>query len=383
MRIGIYLGYRFKVNLDGVGVGRYIARLAEGLLRERKETTVHILGMTPNIAEIEQMFKRLKADFSLRVTVYCADDLDWINANVPVDLWIIPAVIIDSAQYLTKPLIACLHDVAYIHFPELAELGQRVDGLVREITHKAVAVICNSNYIRICDGINYLRLPEEKTHVIRPAAPVEEYAGAELRSEQDMRQCYQLDRSYFVFPSNMWPPHKNHLRLVEAFFRFRHTQATGDTGPDLVFTDVFANFYYKDEFAQIVSQYDPEMLAGIKFLGKVPSRDVPALYKYAAGTVVPTLFEGSCPFPILESLLVGTPVAFGRIAVAMEIISDPGAFITFDPFDVPDMQKALEKLWERGPGAAETQKAALHGFLERTWQDVAREYYQVIAEILR
>lgn len=383
MRIGIYLGYRFKVNLDGVGVGRYIVRLTEGLLREKSETTVHILGMTSNISEIEHVFMRLKADFSERVTVYCSDNLNWINANVPVDLWIIPAVIIDSAQYLTKPLIVCLHDVAYIHFPELEELGKQVDGLVRVLTHNAAAVICNSNYIRTCDGLNYLRLPEEKTHVVRPAAPIEEYLNTVLRSEQDFREHYQLDKSYFVFPSNMWPPHKNHIRLIDAFLRFKQTQATGHAGPDLVFTDIFANFFHKDEFAQIISAYDPELVRSIKFLGKVPSQDVPALYKYAAATAVPTLFEGSCPFPILESLLMGTPVAFGRIAVAMEVISDPSAFITFDPFDVADMQKALGKLWENGPGTAEKQKAALSGFLARTWQDVAREYYEVIEGTIR
>lgn len=101
-----------------------------------------------------------------------------------------------------------------------------------------------------------------------------------------------------------------------------------------------------------------------------------------AGTVVPTLFEGRCPFPILESLIMGTPVAFSRIAVAMEVIGDPGPFITFDPYDVADMQRAIGELWESGQNTAIKQKKALSGFLLRSWRDVAREYYNVFDRII-
>ncbi len=378
MNIGIYLGYPFKVDLDGAGVGRYIFRLVEGLLRARTETDVHILAMPVNITQIAKVFMRLKTDFPDRVVVYCSDDLNWINAKLPVDLWIIPAVVIDSAQYLTKPVVVCLHDVAYIHFRELEALGKRVDGLVKVLTNKAVAVICNSDYIRTCDALNYLRLPREKTHVIRPAAPIEEYSNTVLRSEADFREHYHLDKSYFVFPSSITWRHKNHIRLIDAFFRFKQTQATRQLGPYLVFTERGDDFCQKNEFLQTVGQYDPNLLSDIIFLGRLPSQDIPALYKYAAGTIVPTLFEGSCPFPILESLIMGTPVAFGRIAVAIEVISDLRDLITFDSYDVADMQRALGELWESGPDAAEKQKAALGGFIERTWQDVAKEYYAVI-----
>lgn len=381
MRIGIYLGYHFKVALDGEGVGRYVIRLIEGLLRERTETQVHVLSMSPNYLEIESMLTPIKSLFADRVTIHCSDDLNWINSSIPVDLWIIPAVIIDSAQYLTKPLIVCLHDVAYIHVRELEALGKRVDGLVRLLTHKAVAVICNSSYIRTYDGLGYLRLSSEKTHLIRPAAPIEEYSSAVLRDEQSFREYYCLDKSYFAFPTVL-RPHKNYVRMIDAFLKFKQAQGSSQYGPYLVFTDHINSIRHNEELLKIIRKYEPVLLNNVKFIGRVPAQDVPALYKYAAGTVVPTVFEGSCPFPILESLVMGTPVAFGRIEVAQEVIRDLSAFITFDPYSVEDMQQALSELWENGSSLAAQQKTALSCFLERNWQDVAREYYNVMQQIV-
>lgn len=377
MQIGIYLGYPFPVHLEGEGIGRYVARLTEGLLRERTGTGVHILVMTPNVTEVERMFARIKTEFPERLTVHCSDNLQWININIPADLWIVPWVGLESAQYLTKPLIVCLHDLAWLHVPGLEDLGKWIDGPAKTLTHKAAAVIANSHYIRTCDGLNYLKLSPEKTCVIRPAAPVEEYGSMALCDEQDFRVQYHLDQDYFVFPTIL-RPHKNHIRLIDAFLRFKQAKVTGQSEHYLVFTD-FANVNYQKE---LFKQFDSNLLDSIKFLGRLPVQDVPALYKYATGTVVPTLFEGSCPFPILESLIMGTPVAFSRIAVAMEVIGDPGPFITFDPYDVADMQRAIGELWESGQNTAIKQKTALSGFLVRSWRDVAREYYNVFDRII-
>ncbi|VBB08532.1 glycosyl transferases group 1 [Lucifera butyrica] len=377
MRVGIYLGYPFPVLLAGEGIGRYVVRLAAGLLYEEPGTEIHILVMPPNVTEVEQMFTRLKLEFPSRLTIYCSDDLRWINTGVPVDLWIVPWVGLESAQYLTKPLLVCLHDLAWLHVPELEDLGKWIDGTAKTLTRKAAAVICNSSYIRTCDGLDYLKLSPEKTHVIRPAAPAEEYSSFALCQEQEFREQYRLNHNYFVFPSII-RPHKNHLRLIKAFFRFKQEQTTRKTELDLVFTDYWENFYHKSE---LLRGCDP-LFDSIKFLGRLPAHALPALYKYAAGTVVPTLFEGSCPFPILESLLMGTPVSFGRIAVAMEVIRDRGAFITFDPYDVADIQRAIGELWESGKSTAVKQKTALSYVLARTWRDVAREYHTVFDRIM-
>ena len=380
MKIGIYMGYLFPVPLEGEGIGRYVFRLAEGLLLARADTAVHILATTPNVAEVEKLFARLKECFSGRVVFHSADDPEWINKNVAVDVWIVPWIGLAYAQHLAKPLVVCLHDLAYIHVPELTATGKKIDGAARVLTHKAAAVVCNCAYIRTWDALFYLRIPPEKVHMIRPAAPIEEYAGTVLREEEEFRRLYGLDKRYLVFPSVV-RPHKNHIRLIEAFFRFAHRRAD-QSGPYLVFTDHVARFCRNGTLQEISGRYRRDIVNNVKCLGRLPTRDIPALYKYAAGTIVPTLFEGNFPFPILESLTMETPVAFSRIPMAMEVIDDPRDFLTFDPYDVPDIERAIDELCESEAGAAAKQRAALGGFMERTWQDVAGEYYAVIDRVL-
>jgi glycosyltransferase involved in cell wall biosynthesis len=330
---------------------------------------------------VEKLFARIVEHFPDRVVFHCANEPEWINNNVAADLWIVPWIGLGAAQHLAKPFVVCLHDLAYIHVPALAATGKQTDGAARVLAHKAAAVICNCSYICTWDALCYLRIPPTKIHVIRPAAPIEEYAGMTLRGEREFRRYYGLDKSYFVFPSIV-RPHKNHIRLIDAFFRFAQRRGADDLGPYLVFTDHVARLCWNNALRELGDRYESDIVNRVKCLGRLPARDIPALYKYAAGTVVPTLFEGNFPFPVLESLTMETPVAFSRIPMAMEAIDNPGDFIIFDPYDVADIERAIGELWECKTGLAAKQRAALGGLLERTWQDVAREYYGVIDRVL-
>ncbi len=81
---------------------------------------------------------------------------------------------------------------------------------------------------------------------------------------------------------------------------------------------------------------------------------------------MPALFEGSCPFPILESLTVDTLVAISRIEVAREVISDMNAFVTFVPYSVPEMTAAIAHLNQNRQLLVAQEKAAIWGKLQST-----------------
>ncbi|GMK43312.1 hypothetical protein PghCCS26_04390 [Paenibacillus glycanilyticus] len=380
--IGIFLNFVVQVALDGEGIGRFIVRLTEGLLLLEKNYILHIATTDVNQREMEQTFAQLQAEFQGRIHLYHSDSMDTINRTVPADTWIVPYVGMGLAQYLQKPYLVCLHDLVYLHLPELyakdMEHFQHVHAIAEKITANAAMVVFNSEFIRNHEGLTFLRLPVHKTEVVRFAAPYEEYTSIGVIAEYDFRTQYNLHGPYIAFPS-VARLHKNHHRLIDAFHRYRLTQQGRLSGLQLVFTDELGYRPNQPEIAEALNAIaDPQIRESIRFVGRIPSIHLPSLYKYAEGIVVPTLFEGSCPFPILESLIMDTPVSFGRLAVVQEVVADMSNFATFDPLDPLEMSHAIERLMINGKSVAPVQKAAFGDLLHRSWRSVAEEYSSII-----
>lgn len=386
--IGIFLGFSDQVSLSGEGIGRFTARLAEGLLAHSADTVLYVVTGEINLDEVRRLTDTVDAVYPGRLFVLPIPNMDWVNAYVPVDKWIVPYAGMAMALQLQKPVIVCLHDMVYKHFPADyysvdPEFCNRLDRIVTPLARKAAAVVFNSEFIRKHEGLQFLSLPPDKTHVIRLAPPSEEYGTIGLADEFAFRQSYGLHAPYLVYPSAI-RLHKNHDRLVEAFLAYKMSPEGRQNSLQLVMTDDWnnVNLHTAPIFAKIkvaiAACPDPQARASIRFIGRIPAQDLPSLYKYAFGTIVPTLFEGSCPFPILESLLMDTPVAVSRLEVTGEIIPTMSAFVTFDPYSIPEIHNAIHELSAYNRSLLPAEKTAISEALKRNWSDVAREYYNLV-----
>ncbi|OPA80201.1 hypothetical protein BVG16_05515 [Paenibacillus selenitireducens] len=387
-RIGVFVAFAQPLDLDGEGIGRFLARLVHGLLLQDSKTTIYVVTTAENYAGFERLFGTEFIHFPGRLNLLKSNSMDWINQHVPADVWIVPSVSLELAMYLHKPFIFCLHDLVYLHFPELyygkiPDFTNRVNRFAYPLADKAAAVVFNSHYVRTADGIGFLGLPAEKTHVIRLAAPVEEYASFGIDDEVTFRHKYNLFGHYIVFPSII-RLHKNHCRLIEAFIKFRQTADGHISKLQLVLTDNYQTSLLNKEITDVLNRcHDLEIRNSIHFMGRMPSADLPSFYRYATGTIVPTLFEGSCPFPILESLAVDTPVAASRIEVTKEVLHDLDAFIPFDPHSVDEMAFSIQLLFIHNRNLLARQKSTLSPAHYRSWSDVAQEYYNLMQQVAR
>jgi len=384
--IGFFVGYTHAVEMDGEGIGRFLARLVHGLLLHNKETVIYVVTTIETSGTFERLFNSTLAHFSERFLLVKSNSMDWINRHVPVDVWIVPFIGLENAIFLKKPYILCLHDLVYMHFQDMyygrhPELPNRLNRFVYPMADKATAIVSLSNYVRITDGVGYLRQPEEKTYVIRLASPIEEYATFGVHDDVSFREKHQLYGEYIVFPSVL-RLHKNHCRLIEAFIRFRQTPDGHTSKLQLVFTDTLHTSILYEEISAIINSCpELEIRNSIHFIGRIHSTDLPSLYKYAIGTIVPTLSEGGCPVPILESLGVGTPVAVSRIEVTKEAIPDIEAFLPFDPYSVEEMANSIQLLWAHNRNLLPRQLSALSASFPRSWSDVAHEYFSLVQHV--
>ncbi|MFE5320249.1 DUF4214 domain-containing protein [Paenibacillus sp. NPDC056579] len=384
-RVGFYLGYPMRISLDGEGIGRFIARLLEGLLLHSEDVVIDVVCFEMNYSHLVETLGKFAAQFPNRLFIHAFQDIEWVNNHVHVDAWIIPYVGLESALQLQKPIILCLHDMVHLHFKEMyydknPQWCMEIERVASAMAGKAEAVLFQSEFTRNNEGLRFLQIPSHKTHVVRFAPPIEEYHAIGTYDESLFRQKYNLYDEYIVFPSVI-RLHKNHERLIEAFLYFKASNRENRTR--LFLTDDYVHRPNSAEIAAILRRY-PDLQGSIIFSqNRMPIYDVPSLYKYAKGTIVPTLFEGAIPFPILESLLMGTQVSVSKIGVTQEVVPDMEPFIPFDPYNVYEMSIAIYRLIYSHSSLAAIQASALSSSLQRTWSDVARDYYKVIKSIRR
>jgi glycosyltransferase involved in cell wall biosynthesis len=136
-------------------------------------------------------------------------------------------------------------------------------------------------------------------------------------------------------------PHKNLVRLIEAFGRLLQ-QGSSAT---LVLAGPWDDRYpeAKAAAASMPGRRPGNLPTGerVRFLGPVADADLPALYAAATVFVLPSLYEGF-GLPVLEAMACGAAVACSNTSSLPEIAGD--AALTFDPQDVEAIAGAIGQL---------------------------------------
>jgi glycosyltransferase involved in cell wall biosynthesis len=158
---------------------------------------------------------------------------------------------------------------------------------------------------------------------------ITEFDSAEL---QRVQSRLGLPNRFVFYPAQFWP-HKNHLRLIDAF-----KQVVGQEPKlKLVLTGK-----KRDEYEVVMRTVKEAGLAdNVQHLGYVEQADLQAIYHLAAALVMPSLFE-SVSIPIYESFQTGTPVAASGILSIPEQVGDAG--LLFDPFSSSSMAESILKI---------------------------------------
>lgn len=117
----------------------------------------------------------------------------------------------------------------------------------------------------------------------------------------------------------------------------------------------------------------------VKFLAGLTTPDLAALYRMAAVSVYPSVFEGF-GIPILEALVSGTPVVTTRGGVFPEAGGPGSAYV--DPTDPEELRTVLERILE-DPDRRSTMRAVGLTYAERFRdQRIAEDLLRVYSEAL-
>ncbi len=144
----------------------------------------------------------------------------------------------------------------------------------------------------------------------------------------------RTDERFLLYVGGL-SPHKNLLRLVEAF-----AQAAPPDVKLVLVGDVHDVFHtHVPEIRAAIARH--ELHERVILTGFVPDEDLVFLYSRAYALIQPSLLEGF-GLPAVEAMACGTPVISSRAGSLPEVVGEAGVY--FDPTDVASIAGAIRML---------------------------------------
>ena len=356
------------------GVATYVRNLIRFLQLEDTENTYDLL-MARHEADLIPLtnpnFKKtLSASFVNQPVV----NLAWHNMALPQKRY----DVLHIPSYRRIPLVKKTKIVATVHDLAAFAIDGKYDPARMFFNRKVVpAMIRNADHVIAVshstknDLIREIGYPEDKISVIYSGIDSDLFRPVpKAEARERLLMSHGLDKPFFVYVSRLEHPAKNHVRLIEAFERFK---LENDSAHQLVFAG--ADWSGADAIrARVV---ESPVKDDIVFLGFAPMKSLPLLYSGCDLMIYPSLFEGF-GFPIVEALACGAPVICSNTSSMKEIA---GRLVpTFNPSNAAEIFQSIATAAATGTDAAR-QAEGMEYALMFDWRKTAREVIKVYQSV--
>jgi glycosyltransferase involved in cell wall biosynthesis len=342
------------------GIGRYVRSLASALA-PLLDSSEHLALLTDpqqplHLADVTSV-PVAESPFSL--------GQQW---RVPQALRSLGAGVYHSAYYLMPyrpgvPTVLTVYDVIPLRYPEFSSARSRLlfrlaSRLALRAARHVIAITENARQ----DFISEFSIrPDRITAIPLAADPAfQPQPGYALEAVRDK---YQLP-DHFVLYLGSNKPHKNLLGLVDAWSDLiQEGRAPGDT--QLVVAGAWDARY--PEARQLA---EARKGSQVRWLGRVPDGDLPALYAAAAVFVFPSRFEGF-GLPVIEAMACGAPVICSNVTSLPEVAGN--AAVLVDPADKSLFVEALRRVLSDDALRADLRERGLARAAQYSWARTAQQ----------
>jgi glycosyltransferase involved in cell wall biosynthesis len=287
----------------------------------------------------------------------------------PRDVWLLPHVAVERP--LAAPTVVVVHDMVPLHHPGVVKAADLESFRRRSqrMVSRAAVVGTMSRTIRDADVVGLLACPPEKVRVVPAATPDDLGEQADrggLVAAVPAAAC-----PFLLYPAAL-RPYKNHARLIAALDLVRRG---GHPDMQLIFTGFGP---LPADLARTAA--DLGLAGGVHAVGSVDRPLLAALYRAAAMTVVPSLYEQGS-FPVLEAIRCGCPAAASDIPALREAFAPlAGTVPLFDPLAPAAIAAAVLGVLADREGVRRRQQEAVAALPSRSWADVAADWLAVLQE---
>ncbi|PIK16305.1 glycosyltransferase family 1 protein [Halobacteriovorax sp. JY17] len=257
--------------------------------------------------------------------------------------------------------VVTIHDLLYLKFPQFFSF---VD---RQIYHRKFMYSCKVSdiVIAICeqtqaDIVEYLKVPEEKIHVIYQSCSPDFYHDKSDVELGKVSEKYSLEKP-FIFHIATMEENKNTLGIVKAF-----KEIYKEIDEDLIL--IGRGKKYKSDVINYINEN--KLNKRIRILDDVINDDIPAIFQLAKLFVFPSFYEGF-GIPIIEALFSKTPVITSVGGCFPESGGPATRYV--DPYSVKEISNAmLEILKDENLQREMAQKG--HEFVQKfDWRNTSND----------
>lgn len=364
MKIGIDVSIE-QINQAGTAI--YVSSLVKALQEFDKESIYVPFSVDHSHDMSKPKSLRSRLDTLYRDIIWTHVTLPWQVARTGVDLLHMPANVV-PLQTPCKVVVSILDGIIF-QTPEKFPLWHRTYArfFVPMAARKASKILTISEQSKR-DLVKHLHLSPEKI-VVTPLAASSDFRPIEKAEIEAVRRQYDLRT--FILTVGTLEPRKNIIRLLQAFAKLRERGFTGllvHVGPK--------GWLYDDILAEVNRL---QLEQAVRFLGRVPLKDLVGLYNAASSFVYPSLYEGF-GLPVLEAMACACPVITSNVSSLPEVAAD--AAIMVDPYNVQDLVDAMTRIWTDPAYARELRERGIKQSKLFSWERCARETLSVYKQVL-
>ena len=373
---------------DAAGIEVYVHRILGALGRIDRENLYHLyLRGAPR-----PDFPRLPENFRIRVIPL---PLFWHQARLPLaqfedrnDILFLPVHRVPVVPIRT-PIVATVHDTAFLHRPQSYPPGRRLYLKVstRILAQRAERIIAISESTAADVARDYpwtagrvAIIHQGWDRCLSEPVPPQDIAR--------VREKYGLHRPYLLTIGALRPG-KNLRRLIEAFSLVVHGSpaSSGSSSPDgAAWSPIESHDLVlagKEDWPHGATReavYRNGLVDRVHLTGYVPRDELMAILQGATAHVFPSLHEGF-GLPALEAMGAGVPSLVSREGSLPEIVGD--AALAFDAESSVEMADCMRRVITDAPlreGLIRAGRARAEKF---SWEETARRTLDVFQQAAR
>jgi glycosyltransferase involved in cell wall biosynthesis len=324
------------------GVGTYIRNVVRTLARLDRESDYFLIGspakvaecgaLPPNFhsAELVEADDTLKGSLEFRAIVKrFSCDL----VHIPHLFWV--------PRGLSCPYILTVHDLLEHMYGSRNASSMRRSlhfYLTRRVLRRAARVIAVSQFTK-SEIEKLLAIPDARIEVVYNAIDERFLHGHASESDRELIAQRYLVNYPFILYAGAIRPHKNVVRIIEAFSALKSELQKEQKFPDLKLIIIGDDLSSHPRLRRTVVRSGVQN--DVRFMGFVPIEVLRIFYDVAKIFVFPSLYEGF-GLPPLEAMAHGTPVVTSNTSSLPEVGGN--AALLVNPENVFEIRRGLQRV---------------------------------------
>jgi glycosyltransferase involved in cell wall biosynthesis len=367
-------------RITDFGVGTYIRNIVRALSRLDRENKYYLIGPPEKAGEIGSLppnfhtVPLLEHDTSTRGYFR----FRYVLRRLGCDLVHIPHLF-SLPRALPCPYVMTVHDVlehmarAHNHSGVHRSLHFH---LTRRVLRHAARIFAVSHFTK-SELEKLFGIPSQKIEVIYNAIDERFLRGhASEADHQLIAQRYQVTYPFLLYAGRI-SPHKNLVRIIEAFSALRGELEKEGKFPDLKLIIIGDELSKHPDLRRTVVKSGVQN--DVRFLGFVPIEVLRIFYDTAKIFVFPSLYEGF-GLPPLEAMVHGTPVVTSNTSSLPEVVGN--AAVLVNPENVFEIMRALHRVLLDQPLREKMKQRSYEQSGKFSWESSARRVLEIYGEVV-